>query len=449
MEPRLRIGAVWGLCAAVSLCAGGARGQQIAKLTADDAALYDSFGWAVSLSGNTALVGAKEDDDGGEDSGSAYVFREIGGSWRQVAKLTAADAAPEDQFGQAASLSGDTALVGAWHSDERGLDSGSAYLFREVGGVWQQIAELVGDDTISGDEFGAKVAVSGDTAVIGAGRFNAAHTAYIFRETDGVWEQVARLRKGYAFGCDVAISDETAIIGAQFDGAWGAAYVFRDIAGAWEQIARLAPDDPANWYEFGSYVATGGDTAAVAAYIDEADRKIGAAYVFREIGGEWQQVAKLVADDAADEDYVGIRLAIEGDTVAMAAVADDDMGQNSGSIYIFRESGGAWEQIAKLTADDGRAYDYFGSGLSMDGDRALVGAFSADSPVYGSGSAYLFELARPCAADFNGDGSVNTLDVLGFLNAWAAGDSSADFNGDGTVNTLDVLAFLNAWTAGC
>jgi 6-phosphogluconolactonase (cycloisomerase 2 family) len=54
-----------------------------------------------------------------------------------------------------------------------------------------------------------------------------------------------------------------------------------------------------------------------------------------------------------------------------------------------------------------------------------------------------------CPADFNGDGVVDTQDVLAFLNAWAAGDDSADFNGDGAVDTLDVLAFLNAWNAGC
>ena len=54
-----------------------------------------------------------------------------------------------------------------------------------------------------------------------------------------------------------------------------------------------------------------------------------------------------------------------------------------------------------------------------------------------------------CPGDFDGDGSVNTLDVLAFLNAWAAGDQSADTNGDGSVNTLDVLAFLNLWAAGC
>ena len=54
-----------------------------------------------------------------------------------------------------------------------------------------------------------------------------------------------------------------------------------------------------------------------------------------------------------------------------------------------------------------------------------------------------------CGADFNGDGSVNTMDVLAFLNAWSSGDPRGDFNGDGTINTIYVLAFLNAWSAGC
>ena len=71
-------------------------------------------------------------------------------------------------------------------------------------------------------------------------------------------------------------------------------------------------------------------------------------------------------------------------------------------------------------------------------------------PGWGTAVAFVLEpLDAGCAADFNGDGEVNTLDVLSFLNAWSAGDTAADFNGDGSVNTLDVLAFLNAWGAGC
>lgn len=64
-------------------------------------------------------------------------------------------------------------------------------------------------------------------------------------------------------------------------------------------------------------------------------------------------------------------------------------------------------------------------------------------------AAVLLTPINACPADFNGDGTVNTQDVLAFLNAWASHDQRADFNGDGAINTQDVLAFLNAWTAGC
>ena len=98
-----------------------------------------------------------------------------------------------------------------------------------------------------------------------------------------------------------------------------------------------------------------------------------------------------------------------------------------------------------------------GGGTSSGGSFELsgtIGQHDAGGPMTGgsfslTGGFWAADFANPCVGDFNGDGSVNTLDVLAFLNAWAAGDSSADINGDGSVNTLDVLAFLNFWAAGC
>jgi ELWxxDGT repeat protein len=98
------------------------------KLTASDGADGDWFGWSLSISGDTALVGASRDDDQGSDSGSAYVFVRDGTSWSQQAKLTASDSAADDFFGRAVSISGDTALVGAYADDDQGTSSGSAYV---------------------------------------------------------------------------------------------------------------------------------------------------------------------------------------------------------------------------------------------------------------------------------------------------------------------------------
>ncbi|MCA9253678.1 MAG: FG-GAP repeat protein, partial [Phycisphaerales bacterium] len=103
--------------------------QQVAKLTAEDAASNDLFGGSVSLNGDTAVIGASLDDDDGTSSGSAYVFREVAGVWQQLAKLTVADAAAGDNFGYSVALSGDTAVIGAWNDDDGGSSSGSAYVF--------------------------------------------------------------------------------------------------------------------------------------------------------------------------------------------------------------------------------------------------------------------------------------------------------------------------------
>ncbi|MDM8539804.1 FG-GAP repeat protein [Desulfococcaceae bacterium HSG9] len=136
---------------------------QTVKLTAGDAAAGDRFGWSVAVSGDTAVVGAHLNDGGGSDSGSAYVFVKLVGGWSdmtQTAKLTAGDAAASDEFGFSVAVSGDTAVVGAfWDDNDGGNNSGSAYVF-EKGAGWtdgngNQTAKLTaGDDAAASDEFG-------------------------------------------------------------------------------------------------------------------------------------------------------------------------------------------------------------------------------------------------------------------------------------------------------
>ena len=141
------------------------------KLLADDGAAGDSFGESVSISEDTAIIGATGDDDKGDGSGSAYIFvRAADGTWKQQAKLTAEDGATEDHFGGWMSLSGDTALIGAGGDDDKGEDSGSAYIFvRVADGTWKQQAKLTAEDGAAEDNFGGNVSLSDDTAVIGAG----------------------------------------------------------------------------------------------------------------------------------------------------------------------------------------------------------------------------------------------------------------------------------------
>lgn len=154
---------------------------QSAKLVAGDAGSADRFGWSVSLSGDRALVGAYLDDDAGDRSGSAYVFDRDAGSglWSQTDKLTANDSAARDEFGYSVSLSGDRALVGAPVDD---FSRGAAYLFGRdpATGLWPQSAKLLVADGEFGDNFGWSVSVSGSRALIGAvGDNNDSGSAYI------------------------------------------------------------------------------------------------------------------------------------------------------------------------------------------------------------------------------------------------------------------------------
>jgi len=321
-----------------------------AKLTAVDGAAGDIFGESVSISGNQAIVGARGDDDNGSSSGSAYVFEKVTGTWIQVAKLTAADGAFADFFGASVSLSGDTAVVGAYRDDDKGSSSGSAYVFERVAGTWTQVAKLTASDGAAVDFLGFSVSISGDKAIAGA------------RGDDD---------KGSSSG---------------------SAYVFERIAGTWTQVAKLTAGDGAFADVFGESVSISGDKAIVGARgDDDKGSSSGSAYVFEKVSGTWTQVAKLTAADGAAGDFFGQSVSISGDKAIAGAYRDDDKGSSSGSAYVFEKISGTWFQVAKLTASDGQAGDFLGFSVSISGDKAIGGARGDDDKGSTSGSAYIFD----------------------------------------------------------
>ena len=158
-----------------------------AKLAADEGALFDAFGLAVTISGDYVAVGALADDDDGGGSGAVYVFAGNGETWVQQAKLTASDPSAGDAFGVSVSLDSDLLVVGAHRVDDAGEDSGAAYVFRRIGSTWTQEAKLIAADADESDFFGEAVAISGDTVIVGAARDDAAKNAgaaYVFVRED-------------------------------------------------------------------------------------------------------------------------------------------------------------------------------------------------------------------------------------------------------------------------
>jgi hypothetical protein len=371
------------------------------KLLASDAAAGDYFGGSVSLDGDTALIGVKYDDDNGVSSGSAYVFTRTGTTWTQQAKLLASDGAAGDQFGWSVSLSGNTALIGASWDDDNGVSSGSAYVFTRTGTTWTQQAKLLASDGAAGDFFGVSVSLDGDTALIGAAwdddKGVDSGSAYVFTRTGITWTEQAKLlasdgAAGDFFGWSVSLTGDATFIGAYMNDDKGvdsgSAYVFTRTGTTWTEQAKLLASDGTPGDFFGFSVSFDGDTALIGAAWD-AYKGVdsGSAYVFTRTGTTWTQQAKLFASDAAPGDYFGISVSLDSDTALIGAYKDDDKGVDSGSAYVFTRTGTTWTQQAKLLASDGTEEDYYGLSVSLSTDTALIGAPLAGNN--GAGSSYV------------------------------------------------------------
>jgi hypothetical protein len=376
------------------------------KLIASDAAAEDRFGFSVDISGDTAIVGAPFDDDGGMDSGSAYVFRWNGSDWQEEDKLTAHDAAAGDQFGATVAVDGDTAIVGAKFDDS---STGAAYVFVRSGSSWTLQQKLVADDAAVGDLLGHDVAVDGDTAIVGAtsGDGNAPNSgsAYVFTRSGSVWTQQEELIApdgggGDDFGSSVAIDGDSAIVGAYLDGYSGSfsgsAYVFTRSGTTWSFEQILVPLDGAAGDLFGSAVDIEADTALISAMRDEdtAGTDQGSAYIFTRSGSTWLQDTKLLASDAVSGQWFGRSASLNEGVAVVGAYRDDS---DTGAAYVFVDAGSDWVEQLKIVAPDAAAGDLAGdiNGVAKSADLLIVGAQRDSDDGTWSGSAHIFNNIPP------------------------------------------------------
>lgn len=423
--------------------------DEFLRLKASDAANNDGFGYSTSIDGTAAIIGAWKDDDAGADAGSAYLFHSPNAnSWTQFDKITASDGSAGDAFGSSVSISGSQAVIGA------PLDggAGSAYIFRNNGTGYSEVDKLVASDGASGDQFGYSVAIFGNTAVVGAWMDDSGKgSAYLFRDNGaGVWNQIDKITPldpsaSKRFGYSVAIYGNQAVIGAPFDGEGaalgGAAYIFQDDGmGNWNQVDKLLADDASVGAQLGTSVgistANGGPIVIAGASGDGSNGVLaGAAYLFSASGTDWQQIEKLTASDAAAGDRFGHSVAIDGETAVASAYQKSGA---TGAAYMYRQSEGIWSQVAKLVASDGALGDALGYSSSVSGEITLLGAPLRDGGT-DSGAAYLFRQPTGQQGDYNHDNIVNSADYTVWRDSLGSSGAAlaADGNGDGVVNQAD------------
>jgi hypothetical protein len=359
----------------------------------------------------------------------------------------------EDAFGYAVALSGDTMIVGAPYedSDAAGVngvgndpsewfDTGAVYVFVRNGTNWIQQAYLKASNPRTGNLFGSAVAISGDTAVVGAisedsnsrgvnGNENdtsafRSGAAYVFVRNGTNWTQQAYLKASNTdvedeFGCSVAISGDTIVVGARWESSGargvngdqenndslssGAAYVFVRSGTNWEQQAyvKASNADPAD--EFGTSVSIDGDSviigslretsAAVGVNGNQDDNSlvaVGAAYVLVRNGTNWVQQAYLKPIPTGfprNGAYFGSAVSIFGNTAVVGAEREKTIVGDSGGVFLFSRVGTNWSSETLLKAPYPVIGDGFGSSVALGTNVVMVGSPWENE----TGAAHIFE----------------------------------------------------------
>jgi hypothetical protein len=357
-----------------------ALGTGVVKIPADTSN-EGSFGIAVDVTanGSTAIVGAQQHNF---DRGGAYIFQRASGSWQETADLTLPGLGYQASYGNAVAISADGSLAMVSEVGWQQL-TGMVFIFAKTATGWKPVGQLVAPDRASYTHFGDSISLdaAGNRVVIGAlGADGFSGRAYVFSRgsSPGQWSLTAELAPPASqgqtdFGTSVSMDTDGSVVligGNVYGNGTGAAYVFGDTGGGWQQQAMLMASNPQAGADFGTSVAIdgAGTTAVVGAVYEDDDA--GAAYVYQAGSGGWAQTARLAQQNTGQ---FGNAVAINqaGGTAVVGAEAT----QTPGRAYVYSNGTAGWATTMTL-APNVTSQALFGVATTMDrsGDEAVVGA---------------------------------------------------------------------------
>jgi hypothetical protein len=364
----------------------------------------DIFGHSVSISSDYAVIGAYEDDENGfsgTGSASIYKWNSNSSSWEYMTKLLNQNASGGDQFGYSVCIKNDKLIIGARLDNEGFTDNGSASIYERNAntGVWEFKIKLINQSTTSLDYFGTSVSIDGNYAIVGAngddtgGELFGSASIYEKNLTTGIWEFKVKLQNpspasGDNFGSSVSINGNYCIIGSPTDteagfSQTGSATIFKrnTTTGNWESQGKIINVSPAADDHFGSSVSISENYAIVGAPLDdEGFTENGSATIFKRnvTTSVWQSQQKLINNSTSAYDWTGSSVSISNDILIFSSLGDNDESGNSqsGSCSIYRKYGNTWKSIQLFYDPSGSPNDSFGRSVSIDGQtrKFIIGA---------------------------------------------------------------------------
>lgn len=332
----------------------------------------NNFGWSVAISGNIIGVGAnKKDVNGTTNAGSVYLYRRSGA---YVSMITAPDPETNAEFGRRMVMSEDLIVVGS---------SEAAYIF-EIDGTFK--SKLTASDGEVGDKFGSSVGISGDIVVVGAyGDDDSSGSVYIFHTNGTLIEKIYApgVSTDRKFGWSIAISDAHIVIGARSDSVESGSVYIYTINGDFS--SKIVAPDASTGDRFGADVDISNNTIIVGSYWDDdAGSKSGSAYLFSTNN---TFIRKITDPNASQGNRFGNSVAISENAIIIGSMTDDyNNFDAAGSVFIYDVNGLFVSQIGAPDADE---EDYFGWSVAIAGDTVLVGSSYDDDVGEDSGSVYV------------------------------------------------------------
>lgn len=318
-----------------------ATGRQIAKLLPLDGAAGAAFGTSIAIADGLVAIGAPQDEHDGVASGSVYVFEVASGN--QLAKLTPDDADAGDLFGASVDIANGLVAVGAMGNDDLGDASGAAYVFDASTGL--QLAKILPESGAANMAFGVSIAIDENNVAVGSRTYFELSKGFtlgavrLFDLANGQLVHTLTASNGTwtdFFGEAIDMDNGYVAVGAWarsifFDHS-GAAYIFDASTG--EQLHYIFPSDGHDRDHFGLSISISDGIVAIGADQDGDNGWVaGSAYLYDALTGA--QIDKLLASDGSQFDYFGTSIAIDNGVVAVGAIGDEDNGSDSGSVYVF------------------------------------------------------------------------------------------------------------------